>query len=228
MSNLPQDNTPNSPDESKPRQFGDSLQLPPTRAAQEKSPGVYVRQYEDTTNSDDALDLLWASNSPAKVHLNKEERHPVFMFVTGLGTGVMITLLAFVVFVNRPMAPTAEQAAANSNGLMTPIERLQSTLLPPGGPAQGRTSSRIAVPDKPVEGNDNPAVNSTETPGAPVAPQGSQIHVVRSGDTLGGIASKYYDNSGPEWVEKIQRANSMSNADTLSLDQKLIIPPKSY
>lgn len=55
-----------------------------------------------------------------------------------------------------------------------------------------------------------------------VAPDGGEIYVVRSGDTLGAIASRYGVT-----VRAIMQANGLTNPDTLSLGQELIIPPRA-
>lgn len=54
------------------------------------------------------------------------------------------------------------------------------------------------------------------------APDGGEIYVVRSGDTLGAIASRYGVT-----VRAIMDANGLTNPDTLSLGQELIIPPRA-
>ena len=52
------------------------------------------------------------------------------------------------------------------------------------------------------------------------------MHVVKKGDTLGGIASKYYGRSSA-WP-KIRDANKdvLKNGVNLSLGMKLKIPPQ--
>jgi surface antigen len=47
-----------------------------------------------------------------------------------------------------------------------------------------------------------------------------QTYVVQDGDTVSGIAEKFGVT-----VDTIRWANNMSDADTLSLDQKLLVPP---
>lgn len=49
-------------------------------------------------------------------------------------------------------------------------------------------------------------------------------YVVKSGDTLGAIAYKFYGTSNPAKVERIQAVNNMKTPDDLQVDQKLIIP----
>lgn len=47
---------------------------------------------------------------------------------------------------------------------------------------------------------------------------------VKSGDTLGAIAYKFYGTSSPDKITRIQMINNMKTPDALQLDQKLIIP----
>jgi nucleoid-associated protein YgaU len=54
------------------------------------------------------------------------------------------------------------------------------------------------------------------------------LYKVQSGDTMGVIAEKFYGDADPTYVDKILKANGLANADRLSLDQELVIPPKSY
>jgi LysM repeat protein len=52
----------------------------------------------------------------------------------------------------------------------------------------------------------------------------SAEYTVKSGDTLGGIAYKFYGNSAPDKVQKIQDANNLNSPDDLQIDQVLTIP----
>jgi len=47
---------------------------------------------------------------------------------------------------------------------------------------------------------------------------------VKSGDTLGAIAYKFYGVSNPDKINRIQTANNLKTPDDLQIDQKLIIP----
>lgn len=56
-----------------------------------------------------------------------------------------------------------------------------------------------------------------------VKPEDEKVHIVRPGDTLYGIAEKYYGR-GELWTV-IQRSNPKINPDRLLVGQKIIIPP---
>ena len=49
-------------------------------------------------------------------------------------------------------------------------------------------------------------------------------YVIKSGDTLGAIAYKFYGNSSPSKIAKIQSVNKLRTPDDLQINQKLIIP----
>ena len=76
---------------------------------------------------------------------------------------------------------------------------------------------------------------ATTTPTATTQPKPSatagievKTHTIKPGDTLGALAEKYYGSIAPKYVEKIQRANNISDPSALHLGQKLVIPPKNY
>ena len=54
------------------------------------------------------------------------------------------------------------------------------------------------------------------------------VYRVKSGDTLGSIAESVYGEVSPALLDRILKANNLANANKLSLDQELIIPPKNY
>ena len=145
------------------------------------------------------LDMLW-SNSRM---FQREERSPVLSFVAGLVLGILLTTAVFTLIINQPKIATGVDA------VMAPIGETVEKAMP-----------KAAAPKA-----------SVDLPNAPraTAPAGNATsYVVQSGDTLGGIASKVYGSSSPDLVNKIQAANNMSSPDALQIDQKLVIPPKSY
>lgn len=58
--------------------------------------------------------------------------------------------------------------------------------------------------------------------GPTIVRDGKTYHVVQSDDSLWSIAEKYY-KSGYNWVD-IAKANNLSNANTISVGQELLIP----
>lgn len=53
----------------------------------------------------------------------------------------------------------------------------------------------------------------------------SQVYVVQQGDTLSGIAQRFYGSSGKEARERIAEANGIEPDATLTVGQELTIPP---
>ena len=52
----------------------------------------------------------------------------------------------------------------------------------------------------------------------------TEKYVIQSGDNLGKVAEKYFGNSSPENVKKIQDANGMTDPNKISIGQELNIP----
>lgn len=53
----------------------------------------------------------------------------------------------------------------------------------------------------------------------------SQVYVVRQGDTLSGVAQRFYGSSGKKARERIAEANDLEPDSTLTVGQELTIPP---
>jgi LysM repeat protein len=87
-------------------------------------------------------------------------------------------------------------------------------------------SGNKTAPSTPVN-TDTVAVATVNTSQGQVAnPSTGDLYEVQAGDTLGGIAGRLLGDSSPEAVERIQKANNMTDPHKLSLGQKLIIPAK--
>lgn len=59
---------------------------------------------------------------------------------------------------------------------------------------------------------------------AKASTSGTTEHIVKSGDNLEAIASKYYKSVSPEYIQKIKSANNISNSRNLRVGQRLVIP----
>ena len=53
---------------------------------------------------------------------------------------------------------------------------------------------------------------------------GSETYTIKSGDTLAGIIIRFYGSYDVSKIEKIRKANNMSNPNDLQIGQQLIIP----
>ena len=49
-------------------------------------------------------------------------------------------------------------------------------------------------------------------------------YTVKSGDTLGGIAYKFYGTVHPSKIKKLMTVNNLKSESSLQIDQKLVIP----
>lgn len=68
-------------------------------------------------------------------------------------------------------------------------------------------------------------VKTSSAPDSPLLKSESLVeYVIISGDTLEKIAMKFYGKSNYEAIDKIRAANSIGNARSLRIGQKLIIP----
>lgn len=67
----------------------------------------------------------------------------------------------------------------------------------------------------------------TLTPSSEETAQAStrnEIYEVQEGDTLEGIALRFYGTSTPEKIEQIQQANGMDDPNSLQIGQKINVP----
>jgi LysM repeat protein len=180
--------------------FGEEKDMPPE--TQEKAPGVYVRAENELPHE---LDLLWSNTRP----YHREERSPLLAFIAGVLVGGILTAAVFLLFIMKPHIHT------NPNEMTAPVT---NNSLNDG---QGASTESGATPSA-----GNTTTGPTALSGA--AAGNATSYTVVSGDTLGRIAEKVYGSADPKYVDKIQRANSMTNPNSLKLDQKLVIPPKNY
>lgn len=65
--------------------------------------------------------------------------------------------------------------------------------------------------------NEEPATAATSA-------TGTETYTIKSGDTLAGIIIRFYGSYDVSKIEKITKANNMSNANDLQIGQQLIIP----
>ncbi|MFM7389035.1 MAG: LysM peptidoglycan-binding domain-containing protein [Vampirovibrionales bacterium] len=173
--------------------------------------GVYVRQEADATGRpphQKELDVLWAKQPRQWL---KDEHHPVLNFTGGFILGVLVTLLLTNVckWIPQPVDNGQAPVPPASNELLQEPTALKET----------PTTVSPTTPDATATG---------ENGEAPVPQVNGQVYKVKSGDTMGSIAAKFYGDASPAYIEKLLKANGLANANRLSLDQELVIPPKAY
>ena len=118
---------------------------------------------------------------------------------------------------------TTRPGAAASPTLPAPggTPRATGTLSPgPAAPTATATPSVARAPSPSAETSPLAAATPTSAPAtAPTATPAPRVYVVKSGDTLSGIADKFGVS-----VDSIVAANQLSSPDRLSEGEKLIIP----
>jgi LysM repeat protein len=197
------------------------LPMPPT--AEEHEPGVYVRN----RHANNELDFLW--NADRKRH-NEHERFHLGFFAGGFLTGSLVTLaVCLFLFPQARTLPSVmpekspviidQTIPAKTMSAPTPTTVPLSPVVPEPSVTTPPAKSPFMLPFSSTK---------TATPLHVKPETEARLYEVQSGDTMGSIAIKFYDSSDPAYIEKIRRANTLSDADTLSLGQRLTIPPKTY
>ncbi|MCE2931035.1 MAG: LysM peptidoglycan-binding domain-containing protein [Vampirovibrionales bacterium] len=173
--------------------------------------GVYLRNESSTpASAQKELDVLWSQTADTQVLSDiKEEHHPLLTFVAGLLTGLILTTLFFWVFNSRPQTPAMD---AVSQAVV------QETVKD--------TPKSVTAPQAVEKASPNVVAEPTAEPTADKAVKAT-MYTVKSGDTLGGIAHKFYGSYSPDYVARLKKANNLKG-DALKLDQELVIPPKNY
>jgi nucleoid-associated protein YgaU len=185
------------------------------------APSIYLRpEAELHANEPPALhaqnkelDVLWSSTHN-RTSLLREETHPVVVLASGFVSGVILTTLAFW-FIFSP----------SSNPMNPPVGTLQPKVLNQQQAIEPDTVTPNNATPQATTNNGTPA-NPTENSTVPMAK--GTVYKVKSGDTLGSIAESVYGEVSPALLDRILKANNLANANKLSLDQELIIPPKNY
>lgn len=206
-----------------------------TEPVDKKEPGVYVRGQQ---GGSDELDYLWG-----KERLKEKDptRFLGIYFLGGLGLGFLVgvSMALFLVY-QTPLFPP--NRAVDAAGPIIEHEVLEEdTASPVPETTEAKAPSSETIPDKPenfvtiikdeMTHTKQPAKTPTKPSGGSSATASGleqvKTHTIQSGDTLEGIALKYYNSRDPKYAEKIQRANNL-NPTNMKLGQKITIPPKSY
>jgi len=72
----------------------------------------------------------------------------------------------------------------------------------------------------PLPGADNATASGNDVPAANMETR--RFHIVRRGETLSAIAQRYYGTTAT--LDKLQKANGITNPDKIAPGMKLIIP----
>lgn len=143
----------------------------------------------------DALDLLWQNFKVA----SKAERPPMAYFTAGVFIGVVSTLLvAILVSFIAGYSPFDEMNISVPKTIQAPKEKLNFSFIP------ADTKDEVEIKEE-------------------VAPE-TKEYTVQAGDSLEGIAIKFYGSFDETKIKAIEKANNLANPDAIGIGQKLIIP----
>ncbi|MDH4378424.1 MAG: LysM peptidoglycan-binding domain-containing protein [Vampirovibrionales bacterium] len=195
--------------------------------------GVYVRQPANTQRE---LDVLWSNSR----HFHKEDRSPIVFTVAGLLLGVMIASAVFFLLSQKPEIVTSQDASTVTAVQDADLLAEENNLPPEDAPSTVATQTKameeesaagavqqaqtVEAQNTPVASSRTAAVSDSLASEPARRTRGSVQHRVEPGDTLGGIAYKYYGASTPALVDKIARSNRMTDPNNLTIGQALVIP----
>lgn len=149
------------------------------------------------------LDILWGGvkSGIQKVHnatKTSSQKSPAVYLIIGFIAGVVFMLLiTFIVSVSA-MAPKTVEQIENNNKAATSIV------------APGEDDATIS--------------DSAETVVVVEQPLSQEKYIVKQGDTLNGIAYRFYGKYDEAKLKEIQRINNLVNPEALKIDQELMIP----
>jgi nucleoid-associated protein YgaU len=81
-----------------------------------------------------------------------------------------------------------------------------------------------AEAENPPQDDSTPVADDPTESASPAPPADTKTYVVKQGDTLRGIAEKFYDDASLD--DLIAEANGITDATQLSVGRELTIPPK--
>ncbi len=146
------------------------------------------------------LDILWGGvqKSMQKVRnatVGTHQKSPAIYLIIGFISGVLFTsFITFIVSIST-MTP---KTVADINKKEKPA---------------------INVPS--VDENLSGDVNETESDPTTTT---QEKYIVKQGDTLNGIAYRFYGKYDEAKLKEIQRINNLENPESLKIDQELLIP----
>lgn len=182
-------------------------------SAQPGTPGVYVRSQQHND-----LDFLWDASGNKPSSKAAEEKRPILFFILGALTGIIATSIVFLLVMNKP-------TALDTSNVDVPIIEEVKLVPKVTDPTQPEAIEQTESEAQGTEAREGSSGKGKPSRGGKVA---VKYHTVTYGDTLEKISIRYYGTSTPTLIEKIARANKMRNPNALSINQKLVIPPKNY
>jgi hypothetical protein len=132
----------------------------------------------------------------------------------------MILAGAGVIFLAMLLVPNFTSGGDSSEDSSNPADVLDDSAVPPSDDGSQVADEAPPSSEPEVVSEEPPPSDGSQPVDSSNLPEGYQVHVVASGDTLWGISETYGTT-----VDAIVSANNLANPEDLQLDQELIIPP---
>ena len=222
-----------------------------TAVIEEKEPGVYVRSHvaDKPAKTEKEIDFFW--EAPARrVYDSQKNRIGIFAggFVSGVFLTLIVTLAVMLLGKSMTSSPGTEVVTPLN---VTSVEDLVNKEVPASqakadtadkssdavtqaaeAAKAAKTTAPLAITEVLSTASEKSTALPTTTKPKTAVPQtgviGSKEVVIKSGDTIGAIANKYYGSVDPALVDKIVRANKLTNVNAIQIGQKIVLPPKDY
>lgn len=167
---------------------------------EKQKPSKHVNTYKTAKNHE--LDILWGSVQKGiqKVHnatKTSSQKSPAVYLIIGFIAGVLfMSLITFIVSISAMTPQTVEKIENNNKAVNSVV-------------APGEEDTTITPTTTEAESNES---------------FGEEKYIVKQGDTLNGIAYRFYGKYDEAKIKEIQRVNNLVNPEALKIDQELIIP----
>lgn len=147
-------------------------------------------------NQENEIDVLWSNLKDS----HKQQTPPLVYVGIGFFAGILLSFVVTTILFWDTNNKATEQID------LKPLTNTVST--------KTQKSSNVSQPLNNVRGN--------------LKTQYKDIvdYTIKPGDSLGGIAKKFYHSSTPEYVNLIQEANNLKTPHGITAGKKLIIPVK--
>lgn len=162
---------------------------------EDNAPKAYKR-----TGKQKELDMLWQNF----IINPKEEKSPGVYLLTGFIAGALcMFLMNAILTVGANLSNDAGETSLGQPKIEKKISRKDNL------PQIASSSIEVVPSDSAVLENTVPTV---------------EHYTVQSGDSMSTIVTRFYGKYDPAKVEQIKQVNHLSNANKLSIGQKLVIP----
>lgn len=175
------------------------------------SKACYVEDDAEPHAKSAEIETLWPGVSADFLHGNSHKKQPSFYWGFGFVSGVVASILAVGIvygasqlFAHHTTNAAPQIVVANGKDGVNQVKGALTTIRGAAAPVTTRLANGSA------DGDVISPIFSTYT--------------VKTGDTLASIALQAYKRATPRLLDEICKANSMRNANVLSLGQTLNLP----